>query len=88
MYVVCRPLFAVAVQESMAAFGYVMHTDLTPITRPVTWGGFFVDLFVVYAVVAAAAGAGAWLYNRLAAACGTATRQTQALNPVAKEALP
>jgi hypothetical protein len=66
LYAICRLLFAVAPKETMTFFGYVMHTDLSPITRPVTWDGFFVGLVVVYIAVAASAGAGAWLYNRLA----------------------
>ena len=66
MYATCRILFALAPKETMSAFEYVMHTDLNPIVLPVTWGGFFVGLVCIYAVVALAAGAAAWLYNEFA----------------------
>lgn len=66
LYTLCRLLVLAAPKETMAFFGYVMHADLNAIVLPVTWGGFFVGLVVVYAVGAASAGAAAWLYNRLA----------------------
>lgn len=31
LYVLCALLVAAAPKETMAAFGYIMHTDLTPL---------------------------------------------------------
>ena len=52
--------------QTTAVFGYVLHADLSPIMRSVSWGGFFVGLVCWYLLVAISAGAGASLYNRLA----------------------
>ena len=66
LYSVCALLVAVAPTQTTAAFGYVLHSDFSPIMRSVSWIGFFVGLVCWYLLVAVSAGAGAALYNRLA----------------------
>ena len=66
-YAVCFGLYAVAREATTRCFSYVLHLDLTGVTRIITWGSFFAGLVfwtVAMAVVAAALG---WLYNRVAA---------------------
>lgn len=63
-FTVCAFLFAVAPEATSAFIGYLLHLNLTGVTRPVTWGGYF----------AGALGTGIWtglwaavvakLYNR------------------------
>ena len=66
LFVLCRLLFTLAPDATLAGMKYLLHTDWTGIAVPVTWGGFFLGL-VVWMVFAALVGAlWAWLYNRIA----------------------
>jgi tryptophan-rich sensory protein len=65
LYVLCALLIVVIPKETVTAFGYIMHADLTSLVREVTWNGFFTGLVVWYALAAVSAASGAWLYNRL-----------------------
>ena len=66
LYVLCRLLFVVAPRETTAFLGYLIHSDLASIARPVTWDGFFIGLVVIYLLVALVAALSAWLYNQFA----------------------
>jgi hypothetical protein len=66
LFVLCRLVFTLAPDGTLAAMKYLLHTDWSGVAVPVTWGGFFLGL-VVFTVFAALVGA-AWasIYNRLA----------------------
>jgi hypothetical protein len=66
--VACALIVAIAPDFATNLFGNVIHLDLTPLARQVTWGNALggvvfwgVGIGVVFAF-------GAWLYNRLTAA--------------------
>ena len=47
-------------------FGWVMHVDLSSLSRHITWGSFFGGMVCYSTVLAVLAWASAWAYNRLA----------------------
>lgn len=65
LFVLCRLVFTLAPESTLAAMKYLLHTDWSGVALPVTCGGFFLGL-VVWMVFAALVGA-AWasVYNRL-----------------------
>lgn len=64
-FIACFLSLAVAPQPAMSFFGYILHADLTSISRPVSLGSFVIGLLVwslgtgVYAALIAR------IYNRL-----------------------
>jgi 2TM family of unknown function (DUF5676) len=64
-YAICALMVALRPERTSRSFGYVLHIDLSSLTRSITWPSFFVGLFVFCVVVAAHAAAAAWFYNRL-----------------------
>jgi hypothetical protein len=66
LYALCALLIALAPKQTVAAFGYVMHADLSLISRSVTWDSFLAGLVSWYLLVALSTGAAVWLYNRFA----------------------
>ena len=79
LFVLCRLIFTLAPDVTLAAMKYLFHTEWSGVAVTVTWGGFFLGL-VVFMVFAALVGA-AWasIYNRLAVESSvTSTRTTTA----------
>lgn len=68
LFAICAFFVAVAPETTIAFFSYLLHVDLTGLARPITWAGFFAGLLGVGLGMALAAGAAAWLYNRIASA--------------------
>ena len=66
LFVLCRLLFALAPDTTLAAMKYLFHTDWTGIAVPVTWGGFFLGLVFFMALTAVVGAVWAWFYNRFA----------------------
>ena len=65
VYLICFGLYAVAEAPMMAAASYVLHLDLTSMSRFITWGSFFAGLAFWTAFAAAVAAAFGVFYNRL-----------------------
>jgi hypothetical protein len=65
LFVICAFLVALAPKETTSVAGYLIHADLSGITRSLTWGNFFGGLVGWSVGTAILAGAMAWLYNRL-----------------------
>lgn len=76
LFVLCRLVFTLAPDATLASMKYLFHTDWSGVALPVTWGGFFLGL-VVWMVFAALVGA-AWasIYNRLASESSVASTRT------------
>jgi len=64
-YLVCILFLTVAPQATMAFFSYVLHANLSGITRSVTWGSFIVGFFVWSVGTGLYAALVARLYNKL-----------------------
>jgi hypothetical protein len=64
-YLVCILFLTVAPQATMIFFSYVLHANLSGITRSVTWGSFIVGLFVWSVSTGLYAALVARLYNKL-----------------------
>lgn len=68
-YSLCAAAVALAPAQTAAAFSYVMHIDLTGLSRAITWGSYFGGLIVSTLVIATYAGAIGGLYNLLNRCC-------------------
>lgn len=64
LFSLCTLAVALAPGFTSAAFSYMLHVNLTGISRPVTWGGYFGGVMCLSLVVGAAFGAAGALYNR------------------------
>ncbi len=69
-YAICAAFVAVAPGATSQAFGWVVHIDLTSLSRHITWPSFFGGMVCFSLVIAAHAWAAAWTYNRLVAGPG------------------
>lgn len=66
LFILCRLVFTLAPDTTLAAMKYLFHTDYSSITVPVNWGGFFLGLVVLTVFMAVVGAVWAWIYNRLA----------------------
>ena len=67
-YIVCAAFVAVAPGATSQFFSWVMHIDLTSLSRHITWSSFFGGMVCFSGLMGVMASASAWAYNRLAAA--------------------
>lgn len=75
LFILCRLMFTLAPDTTLASSKYLFHTDWSGIAVPVTWGGFFLG-FVVFTVFMAVVGAAwAWLYNYIVGISGVSSAQ-------------
>jgi len=65
MFVVCAAAVAVAPNATTALAGYLIHTDLSALSRTLTWGNFFGGLVAWTVLGAVTFALAAWFYNRL-----------------------
>jgi len=65
VYILCILFVAIAPKAAMAFFSYVMHMDLSNITRVISWGSFIVGLLFWTVGTALYAALIARLYNSL-----------------------
>lgn len=81
LFVLCRLVFTLAPEGTLAAMKYLFHTDWSNVAVPMTWGGFSLGL-VSFAVFAALAGA-AWasIYNWLASESRMASSRARTTKP-------
>ena len=66
LFVLCRVAFVLAPVGTLATLKYLTHIDWSPVTMPVTLGGFFLGLIVFTFFSAVVGGVWAWIYNRVA----------------------
>lgn len=79
LFILCRLVFTLAPDTTLASSKYLFHTDWSGIAVPVTWGGFFLG-FVVFTVFMAVVGAAwAWLYNYLVGVSAVTSVQPTAI---------
>ena len=64
-YLICVLFLTVVPQATMAFFSYILHANLSGITRSVTWGSFIVGLLVWSVGIGLYAAFVARLYNKL-----------------------
>ncbi len=64
-YLVCILFLTVAPQITMAFFSYILHANVSDITRSVTWGSFILGLLVWSVGTGLYAAFVARLYNKL-----------------------
>ena len=64
-YLICILFLTVAPQATMAFFSYVLHANLSGITRSITWGSFIVGLLFWSVGIGLYAAFVARLYNKL-----------------------
>lgn len=75
LFVLCRLVFTLAPDTTLAAMRYLFHTDYSSMTVPVNWGGFFLALVVFTVFTAVVGAAWAWIYNLLARESSVASVQ-------------
>ena len=66
-YAICAALVAVAPGATSQFFSWVMHIDLTSLSRHITWSSFFGGMVCFSGLIGILASASAWAYNRLVA---------------------
>lgn len=66
LFVLCRLVFTLAPDSTIAAMKYLFHTDWTAVAVPVNWGGFLLGLVLFMAFAAAVGAAWSSIYNWLA----------------------
>ncbi len=64
-FTICAFFVAVAPEATAAFIGYLLHINLSGLTRAISWGSFFAGLLGVGIGMALWTGAVAWIYNRL-----------------------
>jgi len=65
IFTICAFFVAVAPEATAAFFSYLLHINLTGLTRSISWGSFFTGVLGLGLGTALSAGAVAWLYNRI-----------------------
>lgn len=81
LFILCRLAFAVAPEATLATLKYLTHIDWSPVTMPVTLGGFVYGLVVFTAFIALVGAAWAWIYNRIADRFSEASARTPKAPP-------
>jgi hypothetical protein len=70
LFVICALFVALAPRETTAVAGYLIHVNVSGMTRSLTWGSFIGGL-VGWTVGTGVVGAAlAWVYNRLVREAG------------------
>jgi len=62
-FTICALFVAVAPEATAAFIGYLLHIDLSGVTRPITWGSYIAGVLAVGIWTALWAAAAARLYN-------------------------
>ena len=70
-YAICAVLVAAAPGVTSRFLSWVLHIDLTGLSREVTWAKFFGGMLGFSLVTAILAWASAWAYNRLSVVPGS-----------------
>jgi hypothetical protein len=64
-YTICALAVAIAPVQTTAFLGFITHTDLRMLARPLGWDGFIVGLVAWWVIVGSVFALAGWLYNRL-----------------------
>ena len=67
LFVICAAAVAVAPEATTKFAGFLIHADLTGLSRPLSLGNFIGGLAAWPVGTALTVGFAAWLYNRLGA---------------------
>ena len=87
LFILCRLAFVIAPDATLASLKYLTHIDWSPVTMPVTLGGFISGL-VVFTIFMAAVGAiWAWIYNSMVPAPHTTLAESSGAKAGAKIAV-
>ena len=81
LFVLCRLVFMLAPDGSLAAMKYLFHTDWSSVAAPVNWGGFFLGLVLLMVFAALVGAAWASIYNWLAQESSVASTKGATANP-------
>ena len=81
LFVLCRLVFMLAPDGSLAAMKYLFHTDWSSVAAPVNWGGFFLGLVLLMVFAGLVGAAWASLYNGLAPESSVASTKAATANP-------
>ena len=81
LFVLCRFVFMLAPDGSLAAMKYLFHTNWSSVAVPVNWGGFFLGLVLLMVFAALVGGACASIYNWLAQEAIMPSRKAATTNP-------
>ena len=66
-YTICALAVAIAPVQTTAFLGFITHTDLSTVARPIGWGAFLGGVVAWWIIVALVFGLAAWFYNSLLA---------------------
>ena len=66
-YMICALAVAIAPVQTTAFLGFITHTDLSTLARPIGWGAFLGGVVAWWIIVALVFGLAAWFYNSLLA---------------------
>lgn len=72
LFILCRFIFMLVPDGSLAAMKYLFHTDWSSVAAPVNWGGFFLGLILLMVFAALVGAAWSSIYNGLARQSGAA----------------
>jgi hydrogenase/urease accessory protein HupE len=64
-FTICAFFVAVAPEATAAFIGYLLHIDLSGLTRPVTWANYFAGLLAIGIWAALLAAVAAGIYNSM-----------------------
>ena len=76
LFILCRLAFAVAPDATLSTLKYLTHIDWSPVTMPVTLGGFIAGLIVFTIFIAVVGSVWAWIYNLVARTSAAAEQVT------------
>jgi len=62
-FTICAFFIAVVPEATAAFIGYLLHTDLSGLTRPITWASYFAGVLAIGMWTALWAAAAAKIYN-------------------------
>ena len=66
-YTICAFAVAIAPGPTTAFLGFITHTDLSTLARPIGWTAYLGGVAAWWIIVAAVFALAAWFYNRLLA---------------------
>src|SRR4030095_12275252 len=76
LFVLCRLVFILFPDTTLASSKYLFHTDWSSVAAPVTWGGFFLGLVLFMVFWALVGAAWASIYNWMSPESISSARET------------
>lgn len=81
LFVLCRFVFMLAPDFTIAAMKYLFHTDWSSVATPVNLGGFLLGLILLTLFAALVGAAWASIYNRLATESRAVSKRATTTKP-------